>query len=195
MHNLVKLVQASGKALVVPADAIKGGVIRTLERSEQEQHPEAACFIWLVLSGVAQSALVRERLGFILNKAGGQSSERVTLDGLGGTKISMPRAIFAHAIEGERIKDGKGDIITPARAAELERAGQAVTREDATTLQTNLHSQAGPVAFLCKDSAADLFDLFSAEVSDDDGSVEYDDDGNEIAAQASKDAPKKRAKA
>ncbi|MBU67646.1 MAG: hypothetical protein CL858_19730, partial [Cupriavidus sp.] len=77
MHNLVKLVQANGKALLVPAAAITGGILRTLESHEQALHDKGATHIWLILDGVAQSAIVRERLGFILNKSGGASGDRV----------------------------------------------------------------------------------------------------------------------
>ncbi|WP_375178173.1 hypothetical protein [Sphingobium yanoikuyae] len=184
MHNLVKLVQASGKALVVSADAIAGGILRTLEPHEREKHPEARTFAWIIMSGQAQTALLRESLGFIINKAGGNSGDRVVLKGLGGTKVSMQRAAFVHAIESERIlrEDDKP-------------TGKEISREDATILQTSLHSQNGPVAFFVEESAADLFDIFNADASDDDGSVEYDDDGNVIVADESAPTAKKRAKA
>lgn len=169
MHNLVKLVQANGKALLVPAAAITGGILRTLESHEQALHDKGATHIWLILDGVAQSAIVRERLGFILNKSGGASGDRVTLSGLGETRISLPKAIFAHAIEGERIRR-EGD--NPD--------GQIISQEDATIVHTQLRSAIGAVAFYAKDSAADLFDLFNADASDDDGDVEYDDTGKAI---------------
>ncbi|OAH36973.1 hypothetical protein AX777_18210 [Sphingobium yanoikuyae] len=184
MHNLVKLVQASGKALVLPADAVAGGILRTLEPHERKANPEAKTFAWLIMSGQAQTALLRESLGFILNKAGGNSGDRVVLRGLGGTKVSMQRGAFVHAIEGERVlrEDDKPD-------------GKEISREDGTILQTNLHGPAGAVAFFVAESAAELFDIFSADVSDDDGSVEYDDDGNVIVADEPATAGKKRAKA
>lgn len=184
MHNLVKLVQASGKALVVSADAIAGGILRTLEPHERKNNPEAKTFAWIIMSGQAQTALVRETLGFILNKAGGNSGDRVVLRGLGGTKVSMQRGAFVHAIESERVlrEDDKP-------------TGKEISREDATILQTNLHSPNGPVAFFVEESAADLFDIFNADASDDDGSVEYDDDGNEIVAEDETASRKKRAKA
>lgn len=184
MQNLVKLVQASGKALLVPAAAVMGGILRTLETHEQEKHEKAATHIWLILDGVAQSAVVRERLGFILNKAGGASGDRVMLTGLGDTKISMPRSAFAHAIECERIRR-EGD----------KPDGKIISQEDATIVHTNLRSNAGPVAFYALDSATDLFDMFNADASDDDGTEDYDDEGKPIAT---KDAPArstKRAKA
>lgn len=184
MHNLVKLVQASGKALLVPAAAITGGILRTLEEHEQAIHEKGATQIWLILDGVAQSAVVRERLGFILNKAGGASGDRVTLAGLGETRISMPKAIFAHALEGERIRR-EGDKTD----------GKIISKEDATIVHTNLRSHAGAVAFYALDSVVDLFDLFNAEASEDDGEVEYDDDGKEIARETAAAAKSKRAKA
>ncbi len=184
MHNLVKLVQASGKALVVSADAIAGGILRTLEQHEREKHPEARTFAWIIMSGQAQTALLRESLGFIINKAGGNSGDRVVLKGLGGTKVSMQRAAFVHAIESERIlrEDEKPN-------------GKEISRDDATIVQTNLQSLNGPVAFFVEESAADLFDIFNADASEDDGSVEYDDDGNEIVADEPATPAKKRAKA
>lgn len=169
MHNLVKLVQVSGKALLVPAAAVTGGILRTLEAHEREQFEKASTHLWIVLDGVAQSTFVRERLGFILNKAGGASSDRVTLKGLGDTKISMPRAAFAHAIEGERIRR-EGD----------KPDGKILSKEDATIVHTSLRSNAGPVAFYAVDSAIDLFDQFNADASDDDGSEDYGDDGELI---------------
>lgn len=184
MHNLVKLVQANGKALLVPAAAITGGILRTLEQHEQEAHEKGATQIWLILDGTAQSAVVRERLGFILNKAGGASGDRVTLAGLGETRISMPKAIFAHALEGERVRR-EGD----------KPDGKILSKEDATIVHTSLRSHGGPVAFYALDSAADLFDLFSADTSEDDGAVEYDDEGKEVAAADAAPAVKKRPKA
>lgn len=184
MHNLVKLVQANGKALLVPAAAITGGILRTLEAHEQALHDKGATHIWLILDGVAQSAIVRERLGFILNKAGGASGDRVTLSGLGETRISLPKAIFAHALESERVRR-EGDKAD----------GKIIAKEDATIVHTTLRSHAGQVAFYALDGAADLFDLFSADASEDDGAVEYDDEGNEVVAADATPAPKKRAKA
>lgn len=156
MNNLVKLVQANGKALVVPAGTIT--IVRTLEPAEREKNPEGKCGVWLMLGSSAQHTVVRESFGFIVRKAGGKSGDRVQLTGMGGTRISMPRAAFGHAIESERVEDEK--------------------REDATILQTNLHSNAGPVAFFVKDSAEDLHELLGVDTSDDDGS---DDDGDEPA--------------
>lgn len=183
MHNLVKLVQASGKALLVPASAITGGILRTLEAHEQALHEKGATQIWLILDGVAQSAIVRERLGFILNKAGGASGERVTLAGLGETRISLPKAIFAHAIEGERVRR-EGD----------KPDGKVISKEDATIVHTALRGQSGAIAFYALDSAADLFDLFSSEASDDDGNAEYDDEGKEVVADDAATIVKKRGK-
>ena len=184
MHNLVKLVQSSGKAILLPADAIAAGILRTLEPHERKKNPEAKTFAWVIMSGQAQTALLRESLGFILNKAGGNSGDRVVLKGLGGTKVSMQRSAFVHAIESERVlrEDDKPN-------------GKEISREDATILQTNLHSPNGPVAFFVEESAADLFDIFNADASDDDGSAEYDDDGNEIVAEDETASRKKRAKA
>lgn len=184
MHNLVKLVQASGKALVVSADAIAGGILRTLEPHEREKHPEARTFAWIIMSGQAQTALLRESLGYILNKAGGNSGDRVVLKGLGGTKISMQRSAFVHAIESERVLR-EGD----------KPSGKEISREDATILQTNLHGPSGPVAFFVDESAADLFDTFNADASEDDGSVAYDDEGNEIVTEDEAAPRKKRLKA
>ncbi|MEA3543243.1 MAG: hypothetical protein U9R77_14145 [Pseudomonadota bacterium] len=184
MHNLVKLVQASGKALLLPADAIAGGILRTLEPHERKANPEAKTFAWVIMSGQAQTALLRESLGYILNKAGGNSGDRVTLKGLGGTKVSMQRAAFVHAIESERVlREGdKPD-------------GKEISRDDATIVQTSLHSMSGPVAFFVDESASDLFDIFSAEASEDDGSIEYDDEGNEIEQEQTAAPQRKRAKA
>ncbi len=184
MHNLVKLVQASGKAILLPADAIAGGILRTLEPHERKKNPEAKTFAWVIMSGQAQTALLRESLGFILNKAGGNSGDRVTLKGLGGTKISMQRAVFVHAIESERVlrEDEKPN-------------GKEISREDATILQTSLHGPAGQVAFFVDESAGDLFDIFNAEASEDDGSVEYDDEGNEIEQDKAAAPTRRRAKA
>lgn len=184
MHNLVKLVQASGKALLVPAAAVTGGILRTLEAHEQAQHEKGATHLWLILDGVAQSAIVRERLGFILNKAGGASGDRVALKGLGDTKISMPRASFAHAIEGERIRR-EGD----------KHDGKILSKDDATIVHTNLRSNNGPVAFYALDTAVDLFDMFNADASEDDGSVEYDDEGQKIGGAAEAPVKARRAKA
>lgn len=195
MNNMVKLVQASGKGLLVPADAIQQGILRSLEPCEKAHHDKGETFLWLILNGQAQSAIVRERLGFILNKAGGASSERVVLDGMAGTRISMPRTAFAHAIEGERIVDSKGEIIPSDKIAAAKKAGTAV-EEDATTVFTHLRGASGTVAFYARNSVADLYDLINAEASDDDGSVEYDDEGKPI--DQAKDAPvkpTKRAKA
>ncbi|WP_314717418.1 hypothetical protein, partial [Sphingobium yanoikuyae] len=118
------------------------------------------------------------------NKAGGNSGDRVVLKGLGGTKVSMQRAAFVHAIESERIlrEDDKPN-------------GKEISRDDATIVQTNLQSMNGPVAFFVEESAADLFDIFNADASEDDGSVEYDDDGNEIVADELATPAKKRVKA
>ena len=157
MNNMIKLVQASGKGLIVPASSIS--IVRTLEPNEQEQHEKGKSHVWLVLGGVAQTAVVREQFGFILRKAGGDSGQRVQLAGTGGTKISMPRDIFAHAIE----------IETPG-------TGENAEPEDVTVVHTSLHSNAGPVAFYSKESATDLYDMLSTEQSDDDGS---DEDENE----------------
>jgi hypothetical protein len=184
MHNLVKLVQSSGKAILLPADAIAAGILRTLEPHERKKNPDAKTFAWVIMSGQAQTALLRESLGFILNKAGGNSGDRVVLKGLGGTKVSMQRSAFVHAIESERVlrEDDKPN-------------GKEISREDATILQTSLHSPNGPVAFFVEESAADLFDIFNADASDDDGSVEYDDDGNPIVADEPATPAKKRTKA
>ncbi|GEM_PF-1821580 len=183
MHNLVKLVQASGKALVVPASAISGGIVRSLSDREKEANPNGAAFVWLVLDGQAQSALVRERMGFILNKAGGSSSEREVIEGADGERISMPRAAFSYAIESERITDGRGKLVSAETAALKEKRGEELVRSDATVLKTTLRSAIGTVDFFVKDSAADLLDRFTVEVSEDDGSEEYDDDGNLIPAE------------
>ncbi|WP_395391542.1 hypothetical protein WBP07_12850 [Novosphingobium sp. BL-8A] len=180
MHNLVKLVQASGKALLVPADAISSGIVRSLSRKEQDANPKAASFLWVVLNGMAQTALVRERMGFILNKAGGSSSEREVVEGVDGERISMPRAIFSYAIEAERITDARGNLVPLKDVALREKRGEEVIRTDATALHTTLNSPAGPVSFYVKDSAADLFDLFTAEVSEDDDGEEYGEDGTLI---------------
>lgn len=192
MNNLVKLVQASGKALVVPAAAIQQGIIRTLEAQEKAKHEKAECFIWLVLDGATQTALIRERLGFILNKAGGASTERVVLDGPGNTRISMPRASFSHAIEGERLLDADGRVVSPERAATMKRLGEKVEEQDVTIVHTHLRSGGGPVAFYALDSAGDIYDAFSAELSEDDGATEYDDDGKPVKAATVETTPAKR---
>lgn len=154
MHNLVKLVQATGKALLLPADAIT--IVRTLKDEEREKFPHGKSGVWLNIGGLTQHAIVRETFGFILTKAGGASSERVQLAGTGGTKISMPRSVFNHAMEGEeQAKDGK---------------------EDATIVTTSLHGPKGAVAFYIKDSAEELLDMLSTDVSDDDG--RYDEGSN-----------------
>ena len=165
MNNLVKLVQASGKALVLPAETI--AIVRTLEKAEREKHPRCKAGVWLILNGVAQHVMVHESFGFILKKAGGASSGRVQLTGMGGTKVSMPRTAFGHAIESERV--------------ERDAQGKETAREDATILNTNLHSGAGAVAFYVKESAEDLHDLLSADESDDDGADDEDEDDEEPA--------------
>ncbi len=166
MNNLVKLVQTSGKAIVLPADAIK--IVRTLEKAEREKHPKCKSGVWLVLEGRAQHAIVHESFGFILRKAGGPSSNRVQLSGMGSTKVSMPRDIFSHAIESERVeKDDKG---------------KETLREDATILHTNLQSAGGPVAFFVQEPAADLFDLMQADVSDDTGEDDEEEEADEAEA-------------
>lgn len=147
MNNLVKLVQASGKAILLPATDVQ--IIRDLEPAEKEAHPNGATAIWALFNGQAQSAVVRERFGYLLKKVGGASSERIELRGHNATRISMPRQIFANAIEGER--DGA----------------------DSTIVNTHLRGPAGPVAFHAAASATDIFDLLSTDQSDDDGS---DDD-------------------
>ena len=163
MHNLVKLVQASGKALVIPADAV--AIVRTLEAKEKDKTPEGKSGVWLMLGGMAQHAIVRESYGFILRKAGGSTADRVQLTGMAGTKISMPRSAFAHAIESERV--------------EKDANGKETSREDATIVNTNLHSNAGPVAFFAQESAEDLHELLNAEASEDDGSLDEDDEVEE----------------
>ena len=195
MHNLVKLVQASGKGILVPAPAIASGIVRSLTPREQEANPKGASFVWLVLDGVAQSAIVRERMGFILNKAGGASSEREKVIGCDGEQISMPRSIFAFAIESERVTDAAGKLLSAQDAAAKEKRGETVVRTDATILRTSLRSAAGGVDFFVKTSAADLFDQFTSDVSEDNGEEEYDDDGNLIVAEAPKAARPRRAKA
>lgn len=188
MQNLVKLVQANGKALLLPAHDIS--IVRELEPQEKEKHPNGASAVWVLLNGTAQSAVVRERFGFILKKAGGNSAERVQLRGLGDTRISMPRSAFANALEGERITNGNGDLITPAQETAAKKAGEEVHREDVTTVNTNLRGGSGVVAFHAADSVADIFDLLSTEESDDQG----DDEDESESAETSK-APKKRANA
>lgn len=180
MHNLVKLVQPTGKALVIPAQAITGGIVRSLTAKEREDAPEAAAFLWIILDGVAMSVLVRERMGFILNKAGGSGADREVLEGVDGERISMPRGAFAYAIESERITDAQGLIVLQRDVPVLEKRGEVVNRIDATLLKTTLRSSAGIVDFFVKSSAADLFDTFSADLSGDDGSRDYDDAGNEL---------------
>lgn len=149
MHNLVKLVQANGKALLLPAHDIS--IIRELEPAERETHKSGASAVWVMLNGVAQSAVVRERFGFILKKAGGASAERVQLRGIGDTRISLPRSAFAHAIEGEREDMVDGEKV----------------KTDVTIVNTTLRGGGGAVAFHAADTVADIFDLLSSEESDD----------------------------
>lgn len=160
MHNFVKLVQANGKGLMIPAEAIT--IVRTLDAKEKEKNPAGKSGVWLSLNGVCQHAMVRESFGFILRKAGGSSADRIQLTGMGGTKLSMPRGAFAHAIESERVeKDAKGN---------------ETEREDATIVNTHLHGNAGAVAFFVKETSEELYDMLNAEVSEDDGSDDEDDD-------------------
>jgi hypothetical protein len=179
MNNIVKLVQASGKAIVIPATAI--AIVRTLEPAEKDKTPNGRSGVWLILGGVAQHAVVRESFGFILRKAGGNSGERIQIAGMGDTKISMPRDAFAHAIEGERITDAKGNIVAPQNV----KNGEEVLREDATTIQTTLHGNGGPVAFFVKETAADLHEMLNTDVSEDD-SAEDEDDAPEAEVKPAK---------
>nr|WP_086491372.1 hypothetical protein [Novosphingobium panipatense] len=159
MNNIVKLVQATGKALLLPADAIT--IVRTLKDDEREKYPHGKSGVWLNIGGLTQHAIVRETFGFILTKAGGASSERVLLAGTGGTKISMPRGVFSHAMEGEeKTKEGT---------------------EDATVVTTSLQGPQGPVAFFIKDSAEELLDMLSTDASDDDGRYDESGDGPEFS--------------
>lgn len=192
MHNLVKLVQANGKALVVPAGAISAGIVRSLSTKEKEDAPAASAFVWLILDGIAQSVLVRERMGFILNKAGGSGAEREVLEGVDGERISMPRSAFGYAIESERTTDAQGRIVLHKDAAVLEKRGDVLTKVDATVLKTSLRSHGGVVDFFVKAKAADLYDLFKVDLSEDDGSVEYDETGKEIVGE---DAPARKKRA
>ena len=184
MHNLVKLVQASGKALVVPASAVSAGIVRSLTAKEQETNPKAKSFVWLMLDGQAQSAVVRETMGFILNKAGGGSSEREVIEGADGERISMPRSVFSYAIEAERITDAKGNLVSAQEAAVKEKRGEELIRTDATVLKTSLRWAGGTVDFYVRDSASDLLDRFTVEMSEDDGTVEYDEQGRPIIFDA-----------
>ena len=159
MNNIVKLVQATGKALLLPADAIT--IVRTLKDEEREKFPHGKSGVWLNIGGLTQHAIVRETFGFILTKAGGASSERVQLAGTGGTKISMPRGVFQHAMEAEEVtKDGK---------------------EDATIVTTSLNGPKGAVAFYIKDTAEELLDMLSTDASDDDGRYDEASDGPEFS--------------
>jgi hypothetical protein len=182
MHNLVKLVQASGKSILVPGSAIASGIVRSLSLKEKEAHPAGSALVWLILDGQAQSAIVRERMGFVLAKGGGPSSEREIVEGLDGERISIPRSAFAFAMESERITDAKGAIVQGAEVAVREKRGEELIRMDGTVLKTSLRSAAGVVDFFVKDSADDLLDRFNVEVSEDDGTEEYDDEGNLIVA-------------
>lgn len=196
MHNLVKLVQASGKALVVPAAAISSGIVRSLSEREREDNPKAASFVWLILDGMAMSALVRERMGFILNKAGGNSTDREVVEGVDGERISMLRGSFSYAIESQRITDARGKVVQPKDAAVLEKRGEQLNRHDATALKTNLRTAGGGVVdFFVKAGASDIFDLFNADASEDDGTEEYGEDGEPVAPGPAKPTAKKRAKA
>jgi len=153
MNNLVKVVQASGKAILLPAPDIV--VIREVEPGEAEKLPAAKCGLWIRLNGSVQHTYVRERYGFLLRLAGGASSERVELRGMAGTRLSMPRALFANAIEGNRTRDP---------------AGNPVAEEDATLVNTSIPG----VNFHVMDSVEDILDLMGADVSDDDGQDEVE---------------------
>lgn len=182
MHNHVKLVQASGKGIIVPGSAITSGIVRSLTPKEKEAHPAGNALVWLILDGQAQSAIVRERMGFVLAKAGGLSSEREVVDGLDGERISIPRSAFAFAMESERITDARGAIVQSRDVPVREKRGDELTRTDGTILKTTLRSAVGVVDFFVKNSADDLLDRFNVEVSEDDGTEEYDEEGNLIEA-------------
>lgn len=120
MHNLVKLVQASGKASWCPPRRSPAASSGHSPRASRKRTPKGAAFVWLVRDGVAQSAIVRERMGYILSKAGGASSERERVTGADGEQISLPRSIFAFAIECERVTDAKASRSPPGRRSEGE---------------------------------------------------------------------------
>lgn len=165
MHNLVRLVQGNGKAIVLPGPDIV--IVRTLEPGFKKKFPEARSGVWLRLNGQMQHVVARESMGFLLNKAGGSSVERILLNGPEGTRISMPREAFATAVEGVRTKNA---------------VGEAIPEEDVTVVNTNLSG----VSFHVSDSAEHIYDLLATDASEDDGS--YDENGDPITRAAAESA-------
>ena len=86
-------------------------------------------------------------------------------------------------------------MVSAKDAVVREKRGEEVTRTDATILKTTLRHNAGGVDFFVKESVEDLLDRFDADVSEDTGGEEYDDDGNLVVAEEPKPAKPRRRRA
>lgn len=143
MNNHVKLIQASGRAMMVPASDV--AIIRTIDATEKEAQPAAKSAVFVLIGGVAQHVMVRESFGWIMRKAGGNSGERITVAGPGETKVSIPRAAIVTAIEEPDINNDNRDI---------------------TVISTSYHGPQGVVRILSVDSVESIMDDMGADVSD-----------------------------